>query len=214
MKTGKFYGLAAVAALASTLTSTAFATESGVYLGVNVGNSKFDVGSTDVQLFDITLSSSQDDKDTGFSVAVGYRFNPYLGLEASYVDFGEATFSESGQLIGLPITFNASAAVSVKGPVAAATASLPIGNFELGMKLGAMFAKTEIAVDVSGGGQSASDSVSDSTTETLVSLGAGYTFGNHFHVRLDFTRVPDAGDENETGEGDVTWWSAGFQYRF
>jgi hypothetical protein len=42
----------------------------------------------------------------------------------------------------------------------------------------------------------------------------GYTFGDHFHVRVDWMTVPDAGDEEKTGEGDVTLMTAGFQYRF
>lgn len=53
------------------------------YLGLNVGQSDFSLGNGS-GLF------SRDDKDTVYSIYAGSYFNPYLGLEAGYTDFGKA----------------------------------------------------------------------------------------------------------------------------
>jgi long-subunit fatty acid transport protein len=48
----------------------------------------------------------------------------------------------------------------------------------------------------------------------MYGLGAGYTFREHFQVRIDWIAVPNVGDESETGEGNVQLFTAGFRYRF
>ncbi len=53
------------------------------YIGFNAGRSDFSLGNG-------TGLFSGDDKDTAYSVYVGSYFNPYLGLEAGYTDFGKA----------------------------------------------------------------------------------------------------------------------------
>jgi len=53
------------------------------YIGLSAGQSDFSLGSGS-GLF------SGDDKDTAYGVYVGSYFNPYLGLEAGFTDFGKA----------------------------------------------------------------------------------------------------------------------------
>src|SRR5262245_15814556 len=82
--------------------SQAFATEQGAYLGVAVGNSSFSLDRGDVEDFFVFPENvAIDDSDTGFSLSVGYRFSPYVALEAAYTNFGETTASEVGRYPGL-----------------------------------------------------------------------------------------------------------------
>ena len=53
------------------------------YIGLNAGQSDFSLGNG-------TGLFSGDDKDTAYSIYAGSYFNPYLGLEAGYTDFGKA----------------------------------------------------------------------------------------------------------------------------
>jgi OOP family OmpA-OmpF porin len=65
--------------LSATLGAAAFganAQDKGFYAGAGVGQSFVDEG-------------VYDDEDTAFSVFGGYEFNPYIGVEAGYVDFGK-----------------------------------------------------------------------------------------------------------------------------
>jgi opacity protein-like surface antigen len=69
--------LAAALALAAHAASAA---DNGIYLGASVGQAN-------VQLDD-SLSSDFDANDTGYKIILGIRPLDWLGVEASYVDFG------------------------------------------------------------------------------------------------------------------------------
>lgn len=62
------------------------AQESGAYLGGAIGQARFtewcDPG-----------TSACDDKDSGWKLFGGYRFNRYFALEGSYINWGEVTAS-------------------------------------------------------------------------------------------------------------------------
>jgi len=223
MKATKLIAGGLIASLALSV-SSAFATESGFYVGLNLGQSTFDVEDTVRDSFGTT--AGLDDSDTAWSLAFGYRFVPYFGVEAAYLDMGEMTFEDSGRENaggGAFYEYSYSTSISLNGPAVSLVAAVPMQAFEFNAKLGVLFAKTELKESLSETlsvpgfpVDRYSDSFSDSssTTETLYGLGAGYTFGDHFHVRLDWTMIPDAGDEDELGEDDVSSLTVGFQYRF
>lgn len=58
----------------------------GLYVGGAITQSKFDSGNFDSSDFD-----DIDDKDHGWKAILGYRFNRNLGIEGSFVYFGEST---------------------------------------------------------------------------------------------------------------------------
>ena len=60
-----------------------FYTPGSSYIGLNAGQSDFSLGNG-------TGLFSGDDKDTAYSIYAGSYFNPYLGLEVGYTDFGKA----------------------------------------------------------------------------------------------------------------------------
>jgi hypothetical protein len=222
MMTGKFRGLAAVSlAVATAISAPAWATESGVYIGVGLGNSHIDLGDTS-DLAGLPATLKVNESDTGKFVTLGYRFNPMVGLEVSYTDLGAATMSLANTFTFAGVTINSiDASVSMKGTVIAVVGAIPVGNWEFSGRLGAFLAKTEISGHVSGRTISSPVQILDlplsesaSTTETLAALGVGYTFADHYHVKVEWARIPKVGDKNTTGEGDATLLSLGLQYRF
>src|SRR5262245_37366693 len=58
---------------------------SGFYAGGGFG--QFNVNIDDIDDTDNAIGRL-DDGDTSWKVFVGYRFNPYIALEAAYIDFG------------------------------------------------------------------------------------------------------------------------------
>jgi OmpA-OmpF porin, OOP family len=58
----------------------------GFYIGLDYLNTKIDTGVTNI-------SSSLDEKDTGYSLYAGMPINENLDVEISYQDFGEASLS-------------------------------------------------------------------------------------------------------------------------
>jgi len=217
---------ALVLALGTWVTTPALATDSGAYLGLNIGQSDVDVDDADYE--DPSLDSfSLDNSDTAWSLAVGYRFSPYIGVELSYLDMGALTVDFSDrQILGAPNAYfeqSGHYAASAIGPAFALVTAIPTGNFEFNARFALWKAKTEITSSshatlvlppfqpqVS----NYSDSDSDTTTEFIYGLGMGYTIGDHFHVRIDWVMAPDVGDEDALGEADINLWTAGFQYRF
>jgi OOP family OmpA-OmpF porin len=206
------------AVLALAISAAASATESGFYLGANYGQSMFSVEQGEIGIFAVTTSSSIDDSDTAWSISAGYRFNPYLGVELAYRDLGQVTIVETGTSSFPTLSGRINGSVGATGTSVVLVGTLPFNKFEFFGKLGAMFAKTDldVLVTITQGGvtQSGSDGTSANTTETVAGLGVGYSFTDHVYMKLEWERIPEVGDQDETGEGDVGILSLGFQYRF
>ncbi|MEP0176324.1 MAG: porin family protein [Paraglaciecola sp.] len=159
--------------------------DSGFYLGGNYGYLRVE-GDDD---FD-------DDKDV-FEGIVGYRFNQYIALEGSYINFGD---------YGTDI-----ARANVDGYTAAIKGTLPINDtFALFVKAGQLWSETDYnALEYSrtvndesvfvGGG------VAVNITSNFV-LNATYSV---YDTSLEFDDVDD-----ENFDTDFKQASVGFEYRF
>lgn len=210
----------AVAISAFPLSASAQEETSGFYFGAFGGQSSYDIGSVDdvdeaiVATVDFLggfaeiNESSLDEKDTSFGVVAGYRFNSYFGLEVGYVDLGAAEYSAEGLInVGGPtLGFEADASFESSGPTASLVGMLPLSEaFDLYGKAGIFFSDTAIKVSVEGEG----DTISASSEDTLVGLGAAWRIGETWALNFEFTRFLDVGDE-ETGEGDIDQLALGF----
>ena len=169
------------------------AQDSGFYLGGALGQSKLKdwcSGATATAFF-----NSCNDTDTSWKLLGGYRFNRYVGVEASYIDWGEVT-----------------ASVTVSGTVAevaakqqsyglAAVGTLPIGErFELFGKAGFLMTEQEtrrITPNPS--------TVDRDESELHYGLGARFLFTRNWVARAEW--------EN-TDKLKVEMLSIGVEYRF
>jgi hypothetical protein len=198
---------------ANALSPPALASESGLYVGASIGQSDFKIDDSSSQwASNLKDDLAIDNSDTNWSLAVGYRFVKYFGVEASYNDFGKASYSDGVALPAgsSPALYAVETDVSLTGWGVSGVLTVPVDQFEIGLKLGVLFADSALT----GTGPGSSFAQSAGTTEMIVGLGIGYTFVEHYHLRADFTQVPNAGDQNKIGEGNVTAWTVGFQYRF
>lgn len=162
------------------------AKDSGGYIGGSLGLTTIDV-CDDLNAIGFTAC---DDKDTGFKLFGGYKFNPYVAVEGGYVNFGEisATFA--------PVTVT----VETDALFVAAVGFLPVGSkFSLLGKVGAFFWD----ITASGGGAS----VSDDGTDLLLGIGVNYDITEQWAVRGEFESYDAGGD-------DVTFISGGVQFTF
>jgi OmpA-OmpF porin, OOP family len=200
--------------------SAASAADKGAYVGVAVGQSKFDLGDTSTAGLPVKLNA--EESDTGMSFVIGYRFNPYFSVEGGYNDFGKATMNADGSFsVSNVLITKTEAYIESKGSSLSASLAIPARNWDFGVRLGAYFANTKLGVKVQGHTTTSpvqnmdfSQEESASTVETMASLFAGVTFAEHYRLSLEWTRIPDVGDKEKTGEGDVTMLAAGLQYRF
>lgn len=179
--------------LTAAASPSGFAQESGAYLGGSVGQSKFkewcDTGGAP-----ITLTACKD-TDTAWKLFGGYRFNRYLAVEASYINWGEVTASAvSG---GQPVDV----AAEQKSYGVAGVGSLRLGpSFEVFGKLG--FVQTDQQTKRITPNPS---TVDRDETEFHYGLGLKYAFARNWAVRAEW--------EN-TEKLKVEMFSAGVEYRF
>jgi hypothetical protein len=203
----------------------ALATDSGFYLGLSVGQSQYDVPNEPTGIFLTSNGTRLNDSDTAFSLSFGYRLNPYLGFELALSDLGDFELSEEGfGSVSPPATTAVGAAVTVdggaRGTSLAVVGTLPLQNFSLYGKVGAMYTNAHVDKRVATTFGTAFPnnvitSASSTTTEAMYAVGAGYTFDSVVFISLEYQRIPKVGDEAKLSrEVDVDVIFAGFQYRF
>lgn len=181
-----------------TVSAAGLAQEGRFYLGGSLGQSEINGFCSDMNVLVAGIGSvgACDEKDSAFKIFGGYRVTRNFAIEATYIDFGEA--SASGQTFGFPFSVKASA--TAWG--AAAVGILPINNqFSLFGKAGLLM--TDAKASASGVGGSFSDSESD--TGLHLGLGALFDISPTVSIRAEWERE----DENE-----IDVMSIGVQVRF
>jgi OOP family OmpA-OmpF porin len=131
-----------------------------------------------------------DQRDNAYRVFLGYQFNRWFGLEASFFNLGkyhfQATTSPAGVLNG---------EMKVQGGGLDAVAALPLGDrFALLGRVGAQYAKTRNSFNGSGAVAISNPSPSDRQLNYKVGAGVQYAFNPNFLMRLEAEqyRVRDA----------------------
>ncbi len=211
------------------------ATEPGFYAGLNFGQSKFNSNRDWQRLNTVTPADGvrtwTNQSDTAWAIEVGYRVNSYVGVEASYNDFGRAAFDESRSSSGRNLgttTIQTNETISASGTAITLVGSIPLHNWEFLARLGILFARTESSGTVRTAYERpfqtipptppvisfSSLSEPKSSSDAMFGLGVGYSFADHYHIKLGWMLVSEVGDEDEFGGVDLSELSAGFQYRF
>lgn len=158
------------------------------------------------------LSSSFDDKDTGYKLQLGYQLTPNFAIEGGYVDLGK--FKYSASFTG-PSAGTGSAEAKASGLNIAAVGIAPINDqFSVFGKFGFINAKVEISATATGSGTSASGSESATKMKANFGIGAAYNFDKAWGLRAEWERFNNLGDKNKTGESDVDMLSVGVVFNF
>lgn len=173
-------------AAALALAPQARAQESAAYFGAALGRAEFtewcNTGDSPTPL------TSCEDTTTAWKVFGGYRFNPYIGAEASFIDWGKVDASVGAVRVSAKQTSYGIAGV----------ASLPVGRgVSLQAKLGLVRTEQET--------QSPGSRVDRSDTETHYGIGARYAFTRYLAVRAEWEK---------TEKLEVQLLSLGAEYRF
>jgi Outer membrane protein beta-barrel domain len=208
MQTGRPWFKSLVSSTTALILAAAFApalaSDTGFYVGLDLGLSQYPDNEALRLSPDLVLSgsgSSLNDEDTAWGVRAGYQLNPYFAVEAGYLDLGES----SGTLVsGAPggsafSTFTLSAA----GPTLAFVGKWPLGKWEPYLRLGVLFADTELSFRGTDGTTVLAGTVSDSTEEVFGGLGIAYRFNERWRARAELTFLDD-----------VSTATVGLTYRF
>lgn len=220
--------IAGLLTLASTTAAVA-AEDRGFYLNASFGQAKYDVSQDELDTVallayesnDITVidaNSSLDEKGSAWSLTGGYRFSPYIAVEAGYMNLGSAKYRATGDVFvpGLGVMDSTLGIdIKAKGPVVSAIGVLPLGEkFDVHGHLGVFFSKLTMDIGVSLDDVTVSDSISGSSQDVFAGVGAAYHFTKSVALSLDYSALSKVGNENETGEVDVKSLRLGVQYAF
>jgi opacity protein-like surface antigen len=170
----------------------------GPYVGAGWGRFNLDIRNlSDAGTAASSIAKSNDNAWKGF---VGWRFNPYIGVEAAYVDYGRAgdRFTGTGS--------NGNYRVSVSGFAPALIGTLPLGPVELFAKVGSYFYDVKVKVDFDNPGPGIESK--HSRNDFLYGGGVGITFLEHLHVRAEYETVELQNAKNS----DALWLSAAWRF--
>ncbi|MDQ2639267.1 MAG: outer membrane beta-barrel protein [Pseudomonadota bacterium] len=156
--------------------------------------------------------SSVDKSDTGFSLALGYKFTPNFAVEAAYLQLGKARYEADVTVTtgGPPMDGTTGLNFKISGPAVSLVGIWPVGErLSLDARAGAFFAKTKVSLFLTG--VSSSDSLgSEKETSLLLGVGALWSFTDRLGLRLGYTRL----DKAMAGEGDANSLSLGLRFSF
>jgi len=112
---------------------------SGVYVGAGVG--EFNTKIKHFDDVDNEIQRISDDDDVAWKAFVGYRFLPYLGVEAAYIDFGKQSndFDATGS--------HGNYRVKMRGFAPSLIGRVPLGPVELFGKVGEYYYNLRTKVD-------------------------------------------------------------------
>jgi len=174
---------------------------SGPYVGAGFG--QFDVKIDNLEGVDDVLEDLDTD-DSAWKVFFGWRFNPYLALEADYVDLGapNGNFDASGSSGDYEVEFAGFAGYVI--------GSLPLGIFELSAKVGYYFHDVDLHVDFDNVGPGNGEVFdSDESAEAFVyGVGAGVTFLEHINAKLEYELM----DLDDVDDAYVLWLTGAWRF--
>jgi OOP family OmpA-OmpF porin len=192
-------GLIGIAALAASSAAFGQQEERGFYLGGAYGQAAVKGGCSDLRSDLATIGATVtacDDKDSGWKIFGGYRFNRHFAVEATYIDFGSLTATA----VRAGATVNASGDATGFG--VAAVGILPIHErFSVFGKAGIL--STDLKATATGPGGTFSSTSGE--TELHYGLGAMFNITRNWGIRAEWERAEDS---------EVELISIGVQYRF
>jgi opacity protein-like surface antigen len=176
----------------------------------------------------VSLETDSDSRDLAFKATVGYRFFPWLSVEADYTDLGKhrlVTDALGGNPV-LPARLTLEREVSGFGVDAVFMAPVAV-QWKVFGRVGAFHAKLDASQGLDGnvvftGGDATERTRSASQSETVLRWGLGSQFEltDCWWLRLEWTRHEEigkgfrVGGSGTTGEADTDSVLVGLLFRF
>ena len=177
--------------------------------------------------------TSSDKTDTAYKLIVGLQLNPYVAIEAQYMDLGKSTYKAGHNVNfdGGSWSMQEKLDLSTAGYGANLVGTLPIDKFTLFAKAGLHNLKTkakhrrDIVVITGFGTFPDSEKSSKSVTKWTQSfgIGASYEFIDNLAVVVEAERYRNvanqkvrfyAGEDKDKIKHNVDLFSAGIRYKF
>jgi hypothetical protein len=174
---------------------------SGFYIGAGLG--QFDVSIDSLEGVGDVLEDLDAD-DSAWKLMLGWRFNPFISIEADYVDLGapNGDFDATGSSGEYEVDF-----AGVAGYV---IGTLPLGIFELSAKLGYYWHDADLHVDFDNIGPNNGNVFNGSSSSEAVTygVGAGATFFGHLNAKIEYELF----DLDEVDDAYALWLTGAWRF--
>ncbi|MGE5161370.1 MAG: porin family protein [Betaproteobacteria bacterium] len=204
----------AVIGLALVLAAAAAGAQDGKgYVAAGAGASNYSIDFCDV------APSSCDDSDFAWNFRAGYYIFPWLGLEASFLDFGAGTVP--GVLANPPantVPIPTDSDIRTSGFVASLVGRVPVGPVSLVGRVGwgaitGKFRGNAAVQDLTTGAiQYFSAQNRETTGQFVYGVGLTFDFAKSWTARVDWDRT--SAEDGRNPKFDVDMITAGVGYRF
>ena len=210
----KLIGFTSVLAVCAVMVSTASAQW---YAGGNLGQSRINYNSSqlsaDLAAAGITGTGSVTNTDVGGKLFVGYQFNENFALEGGYFNMGRFA-SINGTFTAPAPGGTFSATIKGQGVNLDAVGLLPFNNgFSILGRLGAAYFETKADATATTAGFAGYSNATSGKLVPALGIGLQYDFTKSVAGRLEVQRYIKVGNNN-TGSGDVDFYSAGIAVKF
>lgn len=188
--------LAAVPALASAQKTTVNPT--GPYVGAGVG--QFNLKLEHLDDVDNAVTAIRDSDDNAWKIFAGYRFMPYLGIEAAYIDLGDpgSSFNTSGS--------NGNYRVNMSGFAPSLIGIVPAGPVELFAKIGQYYYDVDTRLDLDAPGPDIR--TSHSRNDFLWGGGVSAVILQRLELRAEYEKV----EIEHAKDSNAFWLSAAWRF--
>ncbi|PTQ88934.1 outer membrane beta-barrel protein [Agitococcus lubricus] len=195
-----FYRALSVSALLS-MCSFSYADEPRTLIEAAFGQSQAKTFCDD---FDSNLC---EDTDRAFRVGVSQLINTNLRANFSYIDFGQFEINGANSVAQLQISAKASAVA------AQLEINAPIAKAAVYMRGGLAISFVEVKAFGQNFQQNikASSSENDTSLDPILGLGFRLPLNEHIGLMGEYQLLMDAGNEETTGEDDVSFMGVGIQ---
>lgn len=171
--------------------------DEGFYIGAGIG--QFNIETDGLDDLDDTIDNLDAD-DNAYQGFIGWRLNPYIALQAAYINYGgpEESVSSSGS--------DGDYKAELSGFAPSIIGTFPLGPVELSAKLGYYFYDLELSGDFDI--DELDFDSDDSGEDVMYGVGVGMTFLERLHVKAEYEEIDVKGVDDSNA-----YWLTG-QWRF
>lgn len=190
--------LGSIAAAPALCLADATDNPSGIYLGAAYG--RFNLGIHHLDDVPGAAQSVGHTHSDAWKAYMGYRFTPYVGIEAAYIDFGNNgdRFSATGS--------NGNYNLHLKGFAPSLILTAPVGPVELFAKAGEYYYKVNTTINFDNPGPGID--TSHSSNDFVWGGGVGFVVASRVTLRAEYEKL----EIKNGGQTDALWLGA--HYRF
>ncbi len=176
-------------------TFSAYAVQSGFYMGGQLGETNTHNKNHEFKLSDGTMTTTKPSTTgLGAGIFTGYQFNPYAAMEFGFIQYAPSTYKPAGDVSG--VCGNPQIRENALNLLAKGT--LPFDNFGLFGKAGMAYLRSSpsgsLSNDAMDGGCNSSGNHTTSTIRPMLALGVSYDVTQNWVADLSFSRVFGGGN--------------------